>query len=63
MNKEQKERAEALRLFDQGTPVAIEDEALRGYLQGHRWGYHGERGQASPYCPACERQRDLQKKA
>lgn len=33
------EVTEALRLFDAGTPVAIQNEGLRTYLNGHRWGW------------------------
>lgn len=47
------EIVEALRLFDEGTPIAIKNEGLRTYLSGHRWGWHQ---QMQMYCPACARQ-------
>jgi hypothetical protein len=50
MTKEQ-----ALELYDQGTPVAIENPILKMYLQGHRWGYHKNQ-QAQGFCPACDRE-------
>ncbi len=46
------EVANALELFDKGTPIAIEHPALRTYLNGHRWGWHQ---QMQLYCPACAR--------
>ena len=52
MNTETKN---ALELYDDGTPVAIQDPILRMYLQGHRWGYH-QNQQARGFCPACDRE-------
>ena len=52
-NYTDEEVTEALRLFDAGTPVAIENPALKTYLQGHRWGWHQQK---QLYCPACCRE-------
>jgi hypothetical protein len=46
---------DVLALFDQGIPVTIEDETMRAYLEGHRFGYHGK-SQAQGICPACNRE-------
>lgn len=48
-------REEALSLYDQGIPVAIQDPILKMYLEGHRFGYHPNQ-QARGYCPACDRE-------
>ena len=48
-------REEALSLYDQGIPVAIQDPILKMYLEGHRFGYH-QNQQARGYCPACDRE-------
>lgn len=45
----------ALALYDQGIPVTIQDQTLRSYLEGHRFGYHPNQ-QARGYCPACDRE-------
>ena len=45
----------ALELYDQGIPVAIQDPILKMYLEGHRFGYHTNQ-QARGYCPACDRE-------
>ena len=52
-NYTDEEVTEALRLFDAGTPVAIENESLKTYLNGHRWGWHQQK---QLYCPACCRE-------
>jgi hypothetical protein len=52
MNTETKK---ALELYDEGTPVAIQDPILRMYLQGHRWGYHPNQ-EGKGYCPVCDRE-------
>jgi hypothetical protein len=48
-------REQALKLYDEGTPVAIQDSILRMQLQAHRWGYH-QNQQAKGFCPACDRE-------
>jgi hypothetical protein len=49
------ETENALKLYDEGVPVTIENAVLRSYLQGHRWGYHPKQ-QAKGFCPACDRE-------
>ena len=46
------EIADALKLYDAGTPVEIKNESLKIYLNGHRWGWHQQK---QLYCPACAR--------
>lgn len=48
-------REQALKLYDEGTPVAIQDPILKMQLQAHRWGYH-QNQQAKGFCPACDRE-------
>jgi hypothetical protein len=49
-NFTEEEITEALRLYDAGTPVEIQNESLKTYLNGHRWGWHQQK---QYYCPAC----------
>jgi hypothetical protein len=49
----EQEIADALKLYDEGTPVEIENESLKTYLNGHRWGWHQQK---QLYCPACCRE-------